>query len=53
MGKNIEPASPRSAELTQKAAKVVDRIKDITKIPKRHLIEEAIVNYLPKKYERR
>lgn len=51
MVKNIVPVPPRSAELTEKAAEVVDRIKDLTKIPKRYLIEEAIVNYLPEKYE--
>lgn len=43
--------SPRSHELSPKAAKVVDRIKEKTRIPKRYLIEEAILNYLPKKYE--
>jgi len=51
--KNIAPVPPRSAELTPKAATIVDRIKNRTRIPKKFLIEEAIVNYLPKKYERR
>lgn len=47
------PAPPRSAELTEEAANVVDRIKAKTRIPKKFLIEEAIVNYLPKKYEKK
>jgi hypothetical protein len=41
-----------SAELTEKAAKVVSRIKARTNIPKKFLIEEAIINYLPEKYEK-
>lgn len=45
------PPPPRSAELTEAAAEVVDRIKALTRIPKRYLIEEAIINYLPDKYE--
>lgn len=53
MNKSNETVPPRSAELTDKAAQVVDRIKDLTKIPKRYLIEEAILNYLPEKYEGR
>ena len=51
MKKNIAPVPPRSAELTEEAAAVVDRIKAATKIPKRYLIEEAILVYLPEKYE--
>ena len=51
MGKNIAPAPLLSAELTEEAAAVVDRIKALTKIPKKYLIEEAILKYLPKKYE--
>lgn len=53
MRKNTMPAPPRSAELTEEAANVVDRIKAKTRIPKKFLIEEAIVNYLPKKYEKK
>jgi len=41
----------RSAELTPDAATVVDQIKHKTKIPIKFLIEEAVVNYLPKKYK--
>jgi hypothetical protein len=49
---NARPPVPlRTTELTEKAAEVVDRIKDLTKIPKRYLVEEAILNYLPNKYE--
>jgi len=51
LSKNTEPIPPRSAELTEAAAEVVDRIKALTRIPKRYLIEEAILNYLPDKYK--
>ena len=53
MGKNTMPVSPRTAELTEEAANVVDRIKALTRIPMKFLIEEAIIKYLPKKYEKR
>lgn len=51
MSKSTVSAPTRNAELTPKAAKVVDRVKAQTKIPMKHLIEEAIINYLPSKYE--
>lgn len=41
----------RHAELTKRAATVVDRIKAKTKKPIKYLIEEAVVNYLPEKYK--
>jgi hypothetical protein len=50
--KNKVAIPPRTAELTEEAARVVDRIKARTNIPKKFLIEEAILNYLPEKYKR-
>lgn len=52
MKKNAS-ATVRNAELTEKAAAVVDRINNKTKIPKKFLIEEAVINYLPEIYEGR
>jgi len=43
--------TPRSTELTEKAAAIVDRINLKTKIPKKYLVEEAIINYLPQRYK--
>jgi hypothetical protein len=44
--------NPRTGQLTHKTAEVLDRIKASTKIPIRYLVEEAVINYLPKKYEK-
>jgi predicted transcriptional regulator len=54
MAKESKPppdnGSLRTVEVSQEAAAMLDRMKDRTKIPKRYLVEEAILQYLPKKY---
>ena len=51
MRKNKNTAS-LSIELTDKAARVIERLKKRTKIPKKYLVEEAVVEYLSPKYEK-
>ena len=41
----------RTAQLTEETAAVLDRIKALRRIPITYLIEEAVINYLPQRYE--